>query len=182
MSLERDLRQSVFLLGDLDTQICGNKLPSKLQVLKVVLYNIREGNLNLRESARLVVREVKVFWDKARLPIQIESRCVEKVLALYQEWNNLKKHKTRLSNRVKEEEFSSKLENLFDIAHGNVLEDIDDKRRTFLENQRRDGRVGYINDIEGFFERIEKEEKMRKEMLAVRQAKSQMDIDLIGKL
>lgn len=181
MTVQPDLRRNIFLLGDLDTQIYGNKLPSKKQVLKVLFFNIREVKFNTRDSARLVIREVKVFWDKARLPIQNESRCIDKLLALHQEWTDLQRHKTRASNREKEEHFSSQLNNLFDIAHGNVLEEVDETRRMFLENQRRNGRVGYINNVEGFFERMEREEERRNEIMSKRQFKSRMDIDLIGK-
>lgn len=178
---EPDLRQNIFLLGDLDTQIYGNKLPSKEQVLKVLFFNIRVVKLSTRESARLVVREVQIFWDKARLPTQKESRCVDKVLALHQEWTDLQRHKTRPSNREKEERFSAQIKNLFDIAHGDVLLQVDENRKTFLENQRRDGRIGYINNIEGFFERQEREEERRNKILSERQFKSRMQIDLIGK-
>lgn len=181
MELRSDVRQNIYLLGDFETQIYGNKLPSKGQVLRVLFFNIRVVKLSIRESAKLVVREAKVFWDKARLPIQKESRCIDKLLSLHQEWADLQKHKTRLTNLRKEEDFSSRLPNLFDIAHGNIVENVDETRRTFLENQRRDGRVGYINDVEGLFERMEREEKQRNDILAERRHKNQMDIDLIGK-
>lgn len=181
MELRPDLRQNIYLLGDFDTQIYGNKLPSKGQVLRVLFYNIRVVKLSTRESAKLVVREVKVFWDKARLPIQKENRCIDKLLSLHQEWTELQKHKTRPTNLRREEDFSSQLQNLFDIAHGNINEKVDETRRTFLENQRREGRVGHINDVEGLFDRMEREEKQRNEILAERRHKNQMDIDLIGK-
>lgn len=158
MELRPDLRQNIYSPSDFDTQIYGNKLPSKGQVLRVLFYNIRVVKLSTRESAQLVVREVKVFWDKARLPIQNESRRIDKLLSLHQEWTDLLKHKARPTN-LREEDFSSRLQNLFDIAHGNILEKVDETRRTFLENQRRDGRVGHINDVEGLFERMEREEK-----------------------
>lgn len=182
MAVRPDLRKNVYLIGDLDSQIHGNKLPSKEQVLKVLIYNIREKKLNVRESAKLVLNEVKSFWDKARLPIQQESRCIEKVSALHQTWSNLQKNAGRPFNLKKEQNFCSDIKNLFDIAHGNILQQIDDRRREFLENQRRDGRVGNIDNIKSFFDKKEEEERYSKEVLSRRLARSQMDVQLLGKI
>ena len=95
MSSHPKLRHNIYLLGDIDLQICGNKLPSKKQVLKVLFYNLREVKLSLRESADLVLREMQIFWAKARLFIQHNSRCTDKVIQLYEKWRNLLKHKSR---------------------------------------------------------------------------------------
>lgn len=124
---------------------------------------------------------MKIFWERVRLPIQKDCRCIDKVLNQHQEWIDLQRHKTRPSNREKEEQFYSQLKNLFDISHEIVLEKVDEERKTFLENQRRDGRVGYINDIKGFFERIEREEERRNQKISQRQSKSRMHCDLIDR-
>lgn len=177
------LRQNIYLIGDLDTQIYGNKLPSKGQVLKVLFYNIRELKLSVRDSANLVIKEVKIFWEKARLPVQQNCRCVEKLLDLHKKWSNLHKHAGKPSNIDKEKQFCSDFGNLFDIAHGDILQTIDEKRREFLESQRRDGRVGYINNMQGFFERMEAEENRRvEEIMSQRLEKPQIDAQFIGKI
>lgn len=177
-----NLRQNLFLIGNLDTQIYGNKLPSKLQVLKILFFNIRVVKLTLRESAALVVSEVKIFWDKARLPIQKTDRCINKVETLYKEWSILNNHRTRPANLEKEQAFVSSLKNLFDIAHGDVYEHVDERRKQFLENQRLEGRVGFINDVEGYFENMERDQERRKEIELQRYSKYQSDINLIGKI
>ena len=72
------LRKKVFLVEFEEQQIIGSKLPSNLQVLRVLLYNMRYIKLSLRLKAHLVVDEVKVFWTKANLPIRDHQRCVGK--------------------------------------------------------------------------------------------------------
>lgn len=181
MSSRPDLRKNVYLIGDVDTQIYGNKLPSKEQVLKVLFNNIREAKLNVRESAKLIINEVKTFWERARLPIQAEDRCIDKVVGLYQKWSNLQKNAGKPCNVDKEQNFRSDIKNLFDIAHGNILHQIDETRREFLENQRRDGRVGFISDIENLYERIEEERIRKEDVLSRRLARSKMDVQLLGK-
>lgn len=102
MSIESDNILNIFLVGELDTQFNRNKLPSKCQVLQLLFHNTREvfkRNQNLRVSAKLVVDEVKIFCVQARLPIQKESRCIDKVFALHQEWSTLQKNAKKPFNR-----------------------------------------------------------------------------------
>lgn len=182
MSMRSNLRQNIYLIGNLDTQICGNKLPSMQQVLRVLFFNIREVKLSIRESAKLVVNEVKIFWEKARLPTQQDSRCIVKVVALHQKWATLQKTAGKPSNFKKEQEFCAEIKKLFDIAHGNILETVDDIKREFLENQRRDNRIGYINNIEGIFEQMEREEERKNQIMIHRQERSQIDQNILGKI
>ncbi|KAF0760653.1 Uncharacterized protein FWK35_00014009 [Aphis craccivora] len=72
-------------------------------------------NLNLRESARLIVREVLVFWEKARIPVRLEKHCISKVESSYDEWRILQKHAARntASHIEQEDLFISKFNNLF---------------------------------------------------------------------
>ena len=48
-----------------------------------------EVNLLLRPSANLVIKEVEVFWEKARIPIKKLQRSIENLESLYTEWKNL---------------------------------------------------------------------------------------------
>ncbi|KAF0744055.1 Uncharacterized protein FWK35_00030830, partial [Aphis craccivora] len=97
-----------------------SKLPSNLQVLKTLFFNIRVVNLNLRESARLIVREVLVFWEKARIPVRLEKHCIiSKVESLYDEWRTLQKHaaKNTASHREQEDLFILKFKKIKDIIN-----------------------------------------------------------------
>ncbi|KAG0713441.1 hypothetical protein GWK47_016226 [Chionoecetes opilio] len=94
LGLEISENRGINLLGSEDA-IRGSKLSSSGQVLSVFLHN----HLNLKqergESAKVVVREVLVFWDKARIPTQRQDNILGKVQALHDRWKGLKKNQGR---------------------------------------------------------------------------------------
>lgn len=95
------LRDKIYLLGHYSHNITGSKLPSNKQVLSVLFFNLRVVKLTLRESARLVLQEVMIFWEKARIPTQEMRNCIPKLETMYQEWRQLQKHVGRLSKTEK---------------------------------------------------------------------------------
>lgn len=117
----------------------------------MLFYNLREVKLSLRESAKLVVRECLIFWEKARIPIKVTPHCVEKIMKVYSYWRNLQKNAHRKSETQKENvrKFISDLNNLFDIAHANALEIIKtEEDRKFLLSQREPGRRGCLAGVD----------------------------------
>lgn len=56
----------------------------------------------MKESAALVIREVSIFWQKARIPTRRKDHCVDKLLKLYDEWKGLQKNLTRTARKEKE--------------------------------------------------------------------------------
>lgn len=50
-------RAKVFIVGGINEQITGSKLPSKRQCLSVMYFNMRFVKLSLQESASLVFDE-----------------------------------------------------------------------------------------------------------------------------
>lgn len=105
---------------------------------------------NLHDSESLVYNELIIFWHKVKIPTQNKSRCITKIYNLYYEWRSLQKSSSRRSDTQenKEKAFLSHLNNLFDIAHNDVLTMVDDKTKSFLIKQRKPNRVGFIDDIE----------------------------------
>lgn len=95
----RVLRSSdvnIFLIGPVTVNISGAKLPSKGQVLKVLFYNMRVIPIkDAKESARLTIREVAIFWEKAKIPMRQEHRCVDVLMHLYKKWDSLHKNCNR---------------------------------------------------------------------------------------
>lgn len=89
MSLRKN--SYTFLIGYTSNQIVGGKLPSIRQMLLILFYNMHEAHLNLHKSLKLVIKEVSVFWRKARIPVSAEQYCVIKLQKLYYEWRNLQK-------------------------------------------------------------------------------------------
>lgn len=181
MFSSRTTRLNIFLIGDIDTKISGNKLPSKKQVLKVLFFKLRKLKLTLLESATLVIKEVILFWEKARLPTQQSHRAVQKLTDLYKKWRKLQKNAGKFFNKEKEEAFSRGLDNLFDIAHGDVMNMVDEKGKEFLLNQRKDGRVGYIGDIETIYKTDEELQLSKEEITPQRLRKSEMEKNLASK-
>ncbi|XP_076298485.1 uncharacterized protein LOC143217788 [Lasioglossum baleicum] len=109
----------LFLLEHDESQIVGAKLPSIGQVLRVLFYNLRKVKLNLRSSSYLVVKEVEVLWEKAKIPFRQSHHSIEKLESLYQKWRLLQKNSTRRSQLQdnKKQQFLDQLDDLFDIAH-----------------------------------------------------------------
>lgn len=147
-----DLRgdKQIFLIGAPNHIINGAKLPSNGQVLSVLFYNIREVKLTLSESANLVIRECIIFWEKARIPTKALPNCVKKLVDLYHDWKQLVKNckKTGEIYKSRENCFKNSLDNLFDIAHADALENIRiEEDRTFLIKQREPGRTGCLGGI-----------------------------------
>lgn len=157
----------IYLIGDDLDQIIGSKLPSNLQVLKVLFYNLRKVKLSLRQSASLVVKEVLVFWEKARIPVKVVQRCIDKLEKLYNHWRDLQKHASRQNEnqKNKEQAFIDEFDDLFDISHSNALQIIClEEDKNFLISQRKKGRPGYMAGIDYAFVKqqkkiAEKEEK-----------------------
>lgn len=160
----------IYLLEYDDNQIVGSKLPSKGQVLRVLFYNLRKVKLDLRTSSYLAVKEVELFWDKARIPTQNRDKCVLKVEALYNEWKMLQKTFKRSTplQRERESHFLEEMNNLFDIAAADALNIIKiEEDRLFLLSQRKKGRVGVmIGSDRTLFEK-EKRSNLRREKEAM---------------
>lgn len=166
MSLElRSNKKSVFLIGEVNHQIKGAKLPSNRQVLAVLFFNIREVKLTVSESANLVMRECIIFWEKARIPTRAIPNCVKKLMDLYKVWRELQKNKnkTQDSHRRREENFQLELDNLFDIAHADALQKIKiQEDKIFLLKQREPGRPGCLAGVDKKLAEIEERARLRK--------------------
>ncbi|KAL4135150.1 hypothetical protein QTP88_006793 [Uroleucon formosanum] len=153
--------------------VLGWVLDQCLQVLSVLFFNLRKVNLNLHDSAALVIRETCIFWDKARIPTRDFQHCSKKLKLIYEEWRKLQKNSTRKTATQKKNEnnFLEKLEELFDIAHLNALDIIKiDEDRQFLLLQRQPGRPGHMSGVDyklskkedGALNKLEELQKKRK--------------------
>lgn len=182
MSLKQRLRQNIFLIGDIEFQIIGNKLPSKLQALKVLFFHLRDGNqMSLRESATLVVNEVLIFWQKAHLPTRRPTHCMEQLETLHKTWRSIQKNAGKAFNREKEEAFATDLNMLFDIAHADIFDKIDESLKEFLLDQRKPERFGYISNMEPEYEEEQRIQSAREELRSLRQKRMEEEKAVLGK-
>ncbi|KAG0716815.1 hypothetical protein GWK47_008769 [Chionoecetes opilio] len=129
----------VWLLGQARTEPCwGKQLPKNGQVLRRFFHFVRVQRKSVKEAASLVTAEVAVVWEKARIPTQKKSRCVERILRLYASWQNLDRSKKRSAEVDVENRrsFSLALMTLFDIGHADAFDLITvDEDRQFLLGQ-----------------------------------------------
>ena len=73
----------------------------------------------------MAIREVSIFWEKARVPTRRTDHCVDTLLKLYDEWKCLRKNLTRTTGKEKERRdiFVETLNDLLDIAHYRCFEE-----------------------------------------------------------
>lgn len=67
-------------------------------------YNVRVVNMTTKESAALVIQEVSIFWQKARIPTRRTDHCIDKLVKFYNEWKHLQKNLSRTAGKEKEKE------------------------------------------------------------------------------
>lgn len=106
----------------------------------------------------MVFDEIKVFWDKARIPTSRKQYVRKKVIDLYDEWMYLKKPKKakKFPKELQQErDFVDKLDDLFDIAALNALQTLKGIDKEFLLSQREKGRVGCLIGIDEAGEQLE---------------------------
>lgn len=137
---------NIDLVGRTSHQITGVKLPSNRQVLQVFFHNMRFVRLDSKDSAKLAMDAVIIFWQQARIPTRYGSRCTDKVIKLYEEWKVIQKVSSdKRTGAYKENElaFTDNLDNLFDIATADALQTMRiEEDKEFLIMQRQPGRPG----------------------------------------
>jgi hypothetical protein len=162
---------NVYLVGHSRKEIRhdSSKLPSNRDVLSVLFYKMRVEKLSFANSATLVLNEIQVFWQKARIPTKPNQHCIAHIRKLYTKWQNLhKRAKVNTSTqKKKEKEFQDDLENLFDIAHGeaDTLIQIPEDRE-FLRLQRQQGRIGFMAAVDEKLAEVEERRAKRETKFA----------------
>ncbi|KAG0722235.1 hypothetical protein GWK47_044885 [Chionoecetes opilio] len=126
----------VWLLGQPEPNPCwGKQLPKNGQVLRRFFHFVRVQRKSVKEAASLVTAEVAVVWEKARIPTQKKSRCVERILRLYASWQNLDRSKKRSAEESPE--FLTGADDAFRHRHADAFDLITvDEDRQFLLGQR----------------------------------------------
>lgn len=159
--------RQIALIGNVSHQIVGAKLPSNRQVLEVFFYNMRFVKLNSKESARLTIDAVLVFWQQARIPTRDSHKCAGKLLKMYEYWktfNKVKVEKMTAGMKEKFDVFMDVLDDLFDIATADALTTMrNEEDKNFLEKQRQKGRPGSMLGIDMKLASKEERSKLRAE-------------------
>lgn len=173
-------RQIAFI-GNVSHQIVGSKLPSNRQVLQVFFYNMRFVNLTSKESARLTIDAVMIFWQQARIPTRDTHKSAVKILKMYEDWKNFNKVKVeKMAGGMKQnfDAFMGALDDLFDIAVADALTLMrSEEDKDFLEKQRQKGRPGSMLGIDMKLASKEKRSKLRKEKEEERKLKQKKTVE-----
>lgn len=157
----------LFLIGQPCSNISGAKLPSRQQVLRMYFYGTGERKISADESGYLVTDTVMVFWRQAFIPTKHRGDVKKKVHSLVAEWLAIQKNTLRggETQRKREAEFIAKLDDLFDIAHANVLEMVTNPEdMAFLQLQREKGRQGCMTGVDMILCKKQKRQVERKEL------------------
>lgn len=170
--------KEIYLIGRETDRILGAKLPSNRQVLSVFFFNTRSKKLKNNESAKLVTQLIMDFWKNARIPTIQDPNCVLKVLKLHKEWENLQRSSKKNSEHQKNKEkvFCEKLDDLFDVAHANALDQIkipEDKE--FLLKQREKRRPGCMLGVDISLAQKEKRRSDRLQQEENRRKKTEVE-------
>lgn len=179
-SVQSRTKDKIFLVGYPIHQINGCKLPSNRQVLCALFYNLRTVNLTLRESAKLTIREVFIFWEKARIPTKQEQNGITKLEKLHAELRTLQKDRKKTSETVKNKfkQFVEKLDDLFDIAQQDALALMkSEEDKAFLVKQRQKGRPGSMIGVDLKLSRTE-EIKAQKELAKMKRQIQEENFDI----
>ena len=141
---------NVWLVGEPISAIGGQRLPTNADTIRRFFCLHKIHKKTVREAATTVVQEVQEFWDRAGIPTAEKHHSISKVELIFKQWRLLLKGRNRRSQPQlhKERVFTEALDNLFDIAHANVLAQMTiAEDRAFLISQR-EGRVGYIAGVD----------------------------------
>jgi len=78
---------------------------------------------------------VEEFWVRANIPVKHRQDSIKKLEKLFDIWKGLKKNNVRRTEKQQSNEvaFSAQIAELFDIAHGNALDLINNEEdKVFL--------------------------------------------------
>jgi hypothetical protein len=166
---------NIWLIGPVEENIQGMKLPTYRQVLAVFFHHHNSLGKTIRDSSRFAVREAYKMWSMARIPTTIERNAIEKLENMFYQWQKLKKNINRRTETqiANETALSKDCDKLFDIAHADAMTMVTiAEDRAFLEDQR-GPRIGYMGSVDVALaakedrkrERVKREEYLRlKEM------------------
>ena len=178
--METRAADNVYLINSYVPEILGAKLPSYHQTFGHFLHLHKVEKMTIRDASRQTIKTICVFWGKAGIPVRAEQHCMQKLESVFYEWKSLLKHKSRTTepHKMKEKEFVSRLDDLFDIAHSNALSLITiSEDREFLLRQREKGRPGSIDALDRIHERKIQRATERRNVEAMRQRRTEQELE-----
>jgi len=159
---------SIWLIGGTAENFKASKLPSRREVLQVLLNCHVVEELSLKDSINKTSSLLLQIWDMARIPTKSPYHVIEHVRKLHTEWQGLKKQINRKSVRdlKNQQTFQDSLDYIFDVAHRDAMALIRiEEDRLFREAQREKGSRWTMGGIDRSL--ALKEERVMKRKIAV---------------
>lgn len=128
-------------------QLNPRKLPTNRQVLSLMFYKKSVMNMNIHQSATIVVDEVMKIWSDSDIRVNKTYNSIIKLEKLFDQWKNVQKNcsrKTSPAQQLRENVFIDSLDELFDISVKSEFHLLSSQQQQFLINQRDKNRRGFI--------------------------------------
>jgi len=138
---------------------------------------------NIRTAANHTIEIVEDFWSRAKIPVKHRQDSIKKLEQIFGEWMGLKKNKNRKTQiqHANEVTFSEMMEQLFDIAHANAMELIENKEdKLFLELQRKKGRPGCMMGVDQMLLQQQQKKKEKDQKIQKRRQRFEMEKDALS--
>ncbi|ESN91269.1 hypothetical protein HELRODRAFT_182127 [Helobdella robusta] len=168
---------NIWLIGQLQSELPVNVLPTTGDVLRMFFYYHQEEKKAVPESAKLSSDKVRNMWNKARIPTTYHTHVVEKVKSVVDDYKLIKKNKNRQSEaqRAREKEFEEKEHMLFDIAHQHAMQLIRIQEDIkFLEDQRGSRRM----QMSGIDKDLTKKEERTEQLIVNSRTQRNYEIEI----
>lgn len=133
------MKNSIYLIGDINENFVGRKLPIVREVMSVFFYEHTFLKKTIKDSSKNTITKVKKVWDDAGIPTCGLQYAALKVTKIFKSFKLLQKNckkKKSIAQKKKEEIFLANLNKLFDISKKNVEELLDDDKKSFFISQR----------------------------------------------
>jgi len=165
----------MWLIGQVQTELPGNVLPTTGDVLKYFFYYHHVLKKSVPESAKCASHILINIWNRARILTSHQPYVIAKLKEVVDEYNLIKKNRGRnsVTQHSREQHFIEKQKQLFDIACNNAESLIKiDEDKTFLEDQRTSRRMHMSGEDKKLSQKearavqrrqIEEEQKKREE-------------------
>ena len=128
------------------------KLPSNAEVFQrlfnVIIFHEKKS---IRECVKQVTNELVQLWNKSSIPTLDVDKVEKRIAQMYNDWLLIKTdhedpNVDRDEMKGREVEYKSTFDDLFDIAHPNAVQLMEnDEDIKFLNCQRSKGRIGFIS-------------------------------------
>lgn len=140
-----------YLIGFETTQINMNKLPSYRDVLSLFLYKHQFLNTNsIRNSASSVINDTNAVWANFMIPTIRPQHSIKKLEKYYSDYLLIRKHRDRekksKAQQKNVENFTQKLDKLFDIANSTAAKNLSNELKQFLV-ECRNGKVNIHSPV-----------------------------------